>query len=203
MSALPRFSCIILSAGNSFRMGRHKALLSFGNQNISFLEMIIKAYRKAGASQVIVVVNEELKEMLSGSELFENGEAEIVVNHRPGLGRFYSLKKGLSLAEPDNLVFVQNVDNPFVDVNLLISMLSLIDEADVVVPSFSGRSGHPVLINQLVCKAAIDLADMNVRLDVFFKSFGRAHMEVDHDKIFANVNTPDDYKRLFPGGAIA
>lgn len=103
------------------------------------------------------------------------------------------------MAEPDNLVFVQNVDNPFVDVNLLISMLSLIDEADVVVPSFSGRSGHPVLINQLVCKAAIDLADINVRLDVFFKSFGRAHMEADHDRIFVNVNTPDDYKRLFPG----
>ena len=197
MCALPRFSCIILSAGNSVRMGSHKALLSFGDHNISFLEKIVQAYQHAGVSQIVVVVNKELKEILNGKGIGSTENVELVVNHNPEKRHFLSLKKGLSMVDADNLVFIQNIDNPFVHEGVLSIMMTASLKGDVIVPSFNGKSGHPVLLNQFVCKAAIDLDDINVRLDVFFQSFRKVKIEVNNDDIFVNVNTPDDYKRLF------
>jgi molybdenum cofactor cytidylyltransferase len=192
-------SCIILSAGNSGRMGMHKALLPFGDENLTFLEKITQSYHQAGINQVIVVLNEALYNLLKTRKIALPGEVEIVVNPHPEKGRFFSLQTGLSKVMAGSHVFIQNADNPFTEPVLLADMIENRAKAGVIFPSYSGKAGHPVLINASVCESARMCLNPDIRLDYFLRDFPSFFVESDNCRILVNINTPSDYRREFEG----
>lgn len=201
MNAFAHTSCIILSAGGSGRMGMHKALLGFGDEQVTFLEKITKAYAKAGIAQTIVVVNNDLHKSIIADQPGPDlpGNVRIVINARPELGRFNSLLIGMGFVKAGSHVFFQNVDNPFVDLLLLKEMIAQKDRAEVVVPMFSGVTGHPVLIGPLLCKAMAGCDDPEMRIDQFLKKFSFFEVESSDRSILVNINTLSDYNNEFPG----
>ena len=185
-------SCVILSAGSSARMGTHKALLKFDSQK-TFIQKITDTYLLAGIDQVIVVANSELFKLINNSSLTLSEKLLLVINDRPELGRFYSLQNGVSLVPKGNSCFFQNIDNPFTTEKLLRELIIHKDEADVILPAFQNKTGHPVLINPSVVLEINSLRDYEVRIDEFLNQFTGKEIESPDPKILLNINSPDDY----------
>lgn len=185
-------SAIILSAGNSERMGGHKALLKFDSER-TFLQKITETYLLAGIDQVIVVLNSELYKLISESSLALSGKVKLVVNNKPELGRFYSLQTGVKLFPPGNYCFFQNIDNPFTTEELLKELILHKAKAGVIIPIFQKKSGHPVLVSPLVIQRIFEGIDYKIRIDTFLNQFTEKKIEVPDPKILLNINSPDDY----------
>ncbi len=198
MHAFARISCIILSAGSSFRMGEHKALLGFGNSGATFLEKITATYADSGIGKVVVVVSGELNEKIGLANLNLSENVHLVVNHHPEKGRFFSLKTGMAYIEEGFSVFLQNVDNPFIYPDLLTAMVRVEEDGEVIMPVCQGKAGHPVLMNHRVCKAVAEECNPEIRIDQFLSKFRRIPVLTDHDDILININTPGDYALAFP-----
>jgi len=186
-------SCVILSAGSSARMGTHKALLRFDYKK-SFIQKITETYLLAGIEQVVVVVNSELLKQINKiiPELTE--KVIFVINDKPELGRFYSLQTGIKYLKPGNSCFFQNIDNPFTAIELLDELIIHKEEADVIIPAFHKKSGHPVLINPSVVKRISTCIDYEMRIDVFLKRFTEKRIAIQEQRILININSPEEYK---------
>jgi CTP:molybdopterin cytidylyltransferase MocA len=185
-------SCIILSAGSSARMGTHKALLKFDSER-TFLQKITETYMLAGIEQVIVVVNSELHTLINERIPALSGKVKLAVNDKPELGRFYSLQTGVKHLKTGHSCFFQNIDNPFTSQKLLNEIIIHKDEADVLLPAFQDKTGHPVLINPLVLYNINAGCDYELRVDVFLKQFKEKRIGIPDPKILMNINSPADY----------
>ena len=192
MKPFEHVSCIILSAGNSERMGSHKALLKF-NDGITFLEKITQTYKEAGIEQVIVVVNTSLAEILANGGMTFSPGVEFIVNSNPEWGRFHSFHTGVSHLKSGNFCFFQNIDNPFVTSTLLQTIISAMKEADLVIPVFQDKSGHPVLFNPDIADRILSTVEADVRIDQFLKQFCVKKIEVHDPRILININSKEDY----------
>lgn len=185
-------SCVILSAGSSGRMGSHKALLAYDNER-NFLQKIAGTYCQAGIDEVIVVVNAELLILMRQANIALPQNVKMVVNHKPALGRFYSLQTGLKLVTPGHSCFFQNIDNPFVSGETLDKMISFNEKADVVKPCFGEKSGHPVLVGPTVIRAIIAEADFTNHIDAFLRGYTLLKVDIQDARILTNINQPADY----------
>jgi molybdenum cofactor cytidylyltransferase len=185
-------SCVILSAGSSARMGTHKALLKFDYET-TFLQKITETYLLAGIDQVFVVVNSELFKLIRESSPPLSNQVKLVVNVNPELGRFYSLQLGVKQLKLGNLCFFQNIDNPFTSEILLRELILHKKEADVIIPTFQNKSGHPVLISPSVIEEILKEQVSDLRIDLFLKRFGIKKIETSDHNILVNINSPEDY----------
>ena len=100
-------SALILAAGFSKRMGSCKALLKTPCGK-SFLEFIVDGYCQAGIRNIVVVVNENLMSEVESNYAELKKKCWFVVNRKPELGRFTSIKIGLSVINSSNFVFLHN-----------------------------------------------------------------------------------------------
>lgn len=185
-------SCVILSAGSSMRMGTSKALLKFNAQN-TFIQQISETYLLAGIEQIIVVVNSELYDLIEKSEITLSPKVILVINKRPELGRFYSLQTGIRYVNVGNFCFFQNIDNPYTSVEILNSINSQKNKAEVIIPVYKQNAGHPILINPLVTNEIRISISTEIRIDEFLNPFGKKHVQAIDNSILANINSPQDY----------
>ncbi|MCK4677023.1 MAG: NTP transferase domain-containing protein [Bacteroidales bacterium] len=188
-------SVVILAAGQSTRMGRPKFALKF-DENLTFLEKIITGYNSFGCRQIIVVLNEEGETFLKNNPIKLFSNITIVTNFHPEWERFYSIKIGLRQLNEFSCVFIHNVDNPFVNKQVLKSLQGEMAETDYVVPCFKGRGGHPVLLSKKMIKHIIAEKNPELNFRDFLKRHAKKMVEVEDESVLVNVNTSEDYKRL-------
>ncbi len=189
-------SCVILSAGNSERMGTPKALLKFDSQT-TFIEKIINTYLKCGIKDIVIVINSDLYEIISVSKIKLPKEVVLVINKHPEHGRFYSLKSGLEKIKKGNGCFFQNIDNPFTSSQTLLEMLNNNTEFDLVIPVFNDKRGHPVLISSEIVNQTIKTPLIDVPINIFLRTFKPIYIEVQDVSIQANINSQADYAFWF------
>lgn len=194
MGLFARSSCIILSAGSSLRMGTHKALLKF-DRNITFIQKEINTYSEVGVEQIIVVTSPELYRLLQDENLTNSQKVTLVINEKPEAGRFYSLQSGVAKLKPGYHSFFQNIDNPFTSTDLLKELIKHKDEADVIIPTFRNKAGHPVLLSDKVLKQVLNEKDTDVRIDQFLKKFSGMRIETSENRILANINSQEEYRK--------
>jgi molybdenum cofactor cytidylyltransferase len=193
---MKNISTIILAGGESRRMKRSKAFLKF-DDNISFLEKIIDEYRTAGVYKIVLVINvsipnNENKQILSQLD----DKITIVYNKHTEKGRQYSIKLGLSFINESDNCFIQNIDNPFVNANLLKNMISIIKFGSYISPTYKGKGGHPVLISSLICKHILEKEEASLTLRDILKEFNKITIPSNRS-VLININTNDDYKKYF------
>jgi len=188
-------SVIILAAGKSSRMKRPKFALAF-DENYTFLEKIIQEYDKFGCEEIIVVLNQEgISEVNRLNLVLKN--STIVVNEHPEWERFYSIQLGIQQLHTKHPVFIHNADNPFVNLDILKSMIALNGTPDYVVPSYKGIGGHPILISDTVCQAIVSEKNKACILSDFLKKFEQKRVVVNDEHILININTKEIYKEYF------
>lgn len=187
-------------------MGQCKALLPLSGAT-TFVERLAHVFLTAGLDPVLVTVppgedGKRIQQALSQLPVM------CVENEAPELGLSGSVLTALRhAAEPDGLV-LSPVDCPFVDAELVRSLLLLLRTAVAAAPEVAGVRGHPVAFSRatfellLTCaarggpRAVLDALGPDVAL-----------LPWPDPRVIEDVDTPEDYERLLdlpvpvPGGS--
>ena len=191
-----KYSAIILSAGKSARMGVPKFSLQFDGKT-TFLENLLNEYISYGCQEIVVVFNSEGLLLFNQLNLNLPNCVTIIVNKHPEWERFYSLKLATKALHEINPVFVSNIDNPFVNHILLDSLSEFSRCAEYIHPVYNGRGGHPFLLSEkVVADLTVEEKDQ-IHLKEFLGRYSKKSVSVDDDKILLNINTEEEYKRIF------
>jgi molybdenum cofactor cytidylyltransferase len=196
----------MLSAGFSFRMGRDKALLawppqaSVGSWRDTFLGAAIE--RLGSVCDLVIVVgganSATLAPLVSSS-----GADALVVNPDPQRGQFSSLRIGLQevLNRGRDAAFVALVDRPPASRStyerLRRKFLERNDDCLAVVPEYSGKHGHPIVIGREMIEAMLRAPEESNAREVMHAHQERiTYITVNDPFVTTNINTEEDYNRL-------
>ncbi len=185
---------IILASGLSERMGQPKPMLRW-SKSLTFLEKIINEYFEASCSRIICMINKKTESFCSNLDTKDN--VRFVVNHHPEWGRLYSIKTGIQEIADEDFCFIQNVDNPFVNIEIIEKLFENRDPEAWCSPVYKGKGGHPVLLTKNIIRKISEVEDLNYTLIDILDSFKRKNIEIESDSILRNINTPEDYLNFF------
>lgn len=185
---------IIIAAGSSSRIGAFKPLLDFGESNI--IGTIIQKLRASGRGSIIVVsgYNHQLLEAeLKGYPVC------LVVNEDYRRGMLSSIQSGLRAASKTaSGALIYLVDQPFVKVDTLEKIISAFAEgrAGIVLPSYQGKHGHPIIIARKYFDEVFELDNSIGLRQLIGRHRDDIHeVDVSTDDILRDINTWEDYQR--------
>jgi molybdenum cofactor cytidylyltransferase len=185
-------SAIVLAAGKSERMGTPKALLIL--QGKTFLENILNAISDAGIERTVVVVGHHRNEIAGGVM----PPATVVFNPDYEQGMITSLQAGIrALPKETPGALLCLVDHPLVDPSTIQSLAVHLASNRIVLPTFEGRRGHPVLFGSDVLAEILALSPSQGANIVVRRDPNRiVQVPVNSPGILVDVDTPEDFQRL-------
>jgi len=189
-------SAIVLAAGNSGRMGRLKAFLPFDDKQC-FLEKIIVEFLTFGVQKLVVVLNMEGIKAFEKLSSPQTGQVQTVLNLFPERERFYSIQTALKALGKTQPVFIHNVDNPFVNREVLKGLSEANKKNSYVVPFFQNEGGHPILLSGEIVNDIVSAVDYSFNFRIFLQSYSKIKVPVNDNHILSNINTPEEYNRYF------
>jgi CTP:molybdopterin cytidylyltransferase MocA len=191
---------IVLAAGASIRMGRPKALLRAGGR--TFIRTILDALREGGASEAVVVVRPGQDPVLA--EIASSDFGRAVVTSRADEGQLSSLVAGLDAIDCPGVAaaLVTLVDVPLIQAATIRVLLARAEASasPILRAVHNGRHGHPVIFKHGLFDG-LRRADPAVGAKAVFRTSSIEDVEVDDAGVIEDVDTPDDYRRLFGAGA--
>ena len=193
-------AAVVLSAGESSRMGRPKALLPIAGQ--TFIEKIVSALEHTSVGKIIVVLGHNAEEM---KQRIKQLAVEILVNPEYRLGQLSSLQVAVRRLQSDENcdgVLVHLVDHPYVNPDLVNLMAQRFFESGklIVVPRHGGQRGHPVILSRKLFGELL-----NAPMDEGAKAVVNAHrdetLEIDTDDegVTIDIDTPELYRQHVKG----
>jgi len=194
-SEIESISCVILSAGFSSRFGSFKALYNFRGKPL--IEYALSS-GSPFCSEIIIVGGHNFEVL----ESYFKGEKDIILCKNPGYekGMFTSVKVGTKHVKNARFL-VLPVDIPFVEQNTIKKLISFPETGKVLIPSYQGKNGHPVLLNEKL-KSIILSADDNSKLNSLIKSSEWEAIDVEDPMIICDINKKEDLINNFGNYAI-
>jgi molybdenum cofactor cytidylyltransferase len=191
---------VILSAGESSRMGRPKALLPIEGQK--FIERIVGALRQSRADRIIVVLGHNADEM---RRQIEHLSVDILINPAYQSGQLSSLQVAIRhIQKNDDCdgMLVHLVDHPYINPVLVDLMIERFYQSGrlIVVPRHQGSRGHPVIFARQLFDELLDAP-----IDQGAKAVVNAHreetleIETAEEGITIDIDTPELYRRYVKG----
>ena len=190
-AAAHKVAAIVLAAGQSRRMGPiNKLLADIGGKPMT--AHVVDAAIESGASPVIVVTGHE-------PERLEEALAERNVRfiHNPDFadGLSTSLRAGLSLLDADiDGAVVCLGDMPGVSAAHIDRLIAAFDPAAghaIIVPTFNGKRGNPVLWHRRFFARMSDVSgDVGARHLIGDNEDSLLEIAMDDDAILADLDTP-------------
>ena len=183
---------IVLAAGKSERMGKPKALLRLRGK--TFLENILAAISSSSVEETCVVVGHHQDEI----EPHVKPPARLVFNPDYEQGMITSLQAGIRcLPSRTSGALLFLVDHPLVESETIESLVRKVGPDRIVLPTFRGRRGHPVLFGAAILQEILGLSATQGANIVVHKDPGRiVEVQVDSPGILVDVDTPEDFLRL-------
>src|SRR5262245_35976882 len=187
---------LVLSAGESSRMGRPKALLPING--VRFVEKIVSTLKSTNVGNIIVVLGHNAEEI---QRKISDLPVTILINHDYKRGQLSSLQVAIrhleSSGSPVDGILVHLVDHPYINAQLVNSMINRFYETKklIVVPRFQGRRGHPVIFAR-----ALFVELLAAGTDQGAKPVVHAHrddtLEIDTDDkgVLIDIDTPEEYR---------
>jgi molybdenum cofactor cytidylyltransferase len=186
-------SAILLGAGESRRMGVDKLLLPWGGKTV--LDRCFETLLRSEVQELVVVLGIRNERV---TNLFQGRKIKVVVNPYSNRGMSTSIRRGLQIIRPScHGILIALGDQPLLKtrtVNVLIHAFEK-GKAGIIVPSFQGRRGHPVIFHRRYKKELLDL-----RGDVGGRSIIERYPEdvrvvpVKSIGVVKDVDTWQDYK---------
>jgi molybdenum cofactor cytidylyltransferase len=193
---------LILAAGESSRMGTPKATLTYCGR--TFLERIVQTLRQIDIERIVVVLGHQAEDIQRHIKI---GPAQVVINPDYRRGQTSSLQVGLRslIADEPEAVVLCLVDHPAVSAETVRRIVATFWQcgAPVVIPTYQGRRGHPVLIGHQVFDELLGLA-CDVGADSVVRRYRPAtqFVEVEDEGIVIDVDDPESYRRLISSGML-
>jgi len=173
-------------------MGAFKPLLPFGNKTV--IECCIDYLHEGGIDEIVVVLGhraEDIRQHITG--------VTFAVNPDPDSEMGASIAAGVSeLSETAKATLIVLVDHPAVPSAVVSTLFESWQRgARIVIPTWQGRGGHPVLVD-LSFKAELLNLPVSGGLRAFFEAHRNAVKRVPFDSPFIarDMDTWDDYRAL-------
>ncbi len=199
---MPETVAILLSAGESSRMGELKALLPWQGQTL--LAHQISSLAQGGVDRIIVVLGHRSQELLP--ELEGKPRVEWVLNPRYLEGKTTSIKAGLGALGsrlPESILLL-NVDQPRSG-GLVENLLNQHRASGslVTMPTYQGKGGHPVIFDGALLGEleGINEEKQGVREVVRRHEAATLRLPVATEEVLWDLNTPEQYRSALGGGA--
>lgn len=167
---MSRISAVLLGAGQSRRMGVDKLSLPWGKKTL--LERCFETLLRSEVQELIVVLSLRNK---GARDLFQGPKVKIVLNPLSRMGMSTSIRRGLHEIHPRcQGILIALGDQPFLKTRTINALIRAFDQGKgrIIIPSFQGRTGHPVIFHRRFKKELL-----NLRGDVGGRSIIESHPE--------------------------
>ncbi len=178
---------IVLAAGFSSRMGSFKPAMMLGEKSV--VERAIDSLSPI-CTKVFVVGGHRIEELRAA--VGDRIDAEILFNRDFEKGMFTSVKTGARAVSAERALILP-CDIPTVKVQTCREILEI--EADIVVPKYRGRKGHPVALSKKIIPDLLGRPD-DFNLRDFIREIGLETVEVDDEGILLDMDVWEDFEIL-------
>jgi len=154
-------SAILLGAGESKRMKVNKLSLPWGRETV--FEHCFNTLLRSKAGEIIVVLNkqnEEMKDRFEKKSASTTKKVKVTFNPYYKRGMSTSIHKGLQVMDQRSEgILISLGDQPFLKTRTINVLLHAFQQrkGGIVVPSFKGMKGHPVIFHQMFRKELLKL----------------------------------------------
>jgi molybdenum cofactor cytidylyltransferase len=178
---------IILAAGLSSRAESYKMTLSFNNKTVieNTIDNMLDFCKR------IIVVGGHLIENLQPI-VDRYSKVDLVLNEDYLQGMYSSVKKGMSCIREDRFFFTPG-DYPMIAPEVYKELL--LHNAPIVIPTFQGRKGHPILFNSEVIEDVLHCAAYKTLREVI-NNKQTVLTAVSCSGIIMDLDTRSDYHKL-------
>ena len=192
-------AAVVLSAGESSRMGSPKALLPISG--VPFIEEIVRALKGTKIDRIIVVLGHHAEEI---QKRIAHLPVTFVVNRDYAKGQLSSLIVAIrSLAaekttEKIDGVLVHLVDHPFISPALVDHMIDRFYETRklIVIPRCGGRRGHPVIFSSRLFPELLSAPlEKGAKVIVHAHRDETLEIETDFAGVTIDIDTPEEYRQ--------
>lgn len=191
-------SAVVLAAGRSQRMGRPKMTLPWGDSTV--IGQVVSTLSNAGLDEILVVTggaHQEVEGALQGAP------CRLVFNPEYAAGEMTrSLQAGLEAADKASIAaLVVLGDQPQIELSIVRSILAefLESQAELVVPSFQMRRGHPWVITRSLWPEVLAIRPPNTLRDFLSARNALIHYyPVASASVLMDLDTPEDYQKYHP-----
>jgi molybdenum cofactor cytidylyltransferase len=161
------------------------------------IQAVVRSLKASPVSKILVVLGHRAGEI--AAELEGEG-AQIVLNPGFALGMLTSVQAGAAAApEETEWLLIALGDQPSLRPEIVIRLLDEASRepvASILVPSYGGRRGHPLLIHARH-RQEIGSLDPEVGLKELLRRHPDAirHVVVEDEAVLHDMDTPEEYER--------
>lgn len=186
---------VVLAAGSSARMGRPKPLVRLAGTPL--LAHALQSLRGSTVRDIVVVLGSSAEEVRRDVPL---EGTRVIVNERYSDGMSSSIRAGLEAAPDRAEAFLIVLgDQPLVSSATIDALVRRrrVEHARIVVPSFRGTRGNPVLFDRSLAPEIEDVrGDVGCRSVVADHASEVVEVPVEDPGILLDVDTPGDLEAL-------
>ena len=187
---------VVLSAGESSRMGRPKALLPIDGQ--TFIERIVAALKQTKVGKIIVILGHNAREL---EAKISHLPVKILINTDYKQAQLSSLQLAVRDLQADadcDGMLVHLVDHPYLAPALVQEMIRRFYETKkrIIVPKFHGKRGHPVIFSNALFGELLS-APMAEGAKAVVNAHRAETLEIDtqEEGIAVDIDTPELYQQ--------
>ena len=188
-------SAILLAAGQSKRMdGENK--LTKEIKGIPLIKLSVKNILASSVDELIIVLGYQ-KEIIE-KLIDKNEKIKFVFNKDFESGMATSIKAGLNhLSKKTEAFFICLGDMPMVSHDIYDQLVKSKNNKEVIVPTYKGQQGNPVLFNKSMKEKVIDISgDIGAKKILKLNKDKILNLEIDDQSIVKGFNTQGDFSSL-------
>jgi molybdenum cofactor cytidylyltransferase len=194
---------VVLSAGESSRMGRPKALLPV--DGVRFIEKIVTALKSTRVAKIIAVLGHDADEM---RRQIGDLPVTMVVNPNYKQGQLSSLVAAINSIQSSkdsasiDGILVHLVDHPYINPDLVNLMIDRFHETKklIVVPRYQGRRGHPVIFSSALFAELLAVPpDQGAKTVVHAHRDETLEIDTEDEGVTIDIDTPEEYRKHVEG----
>jgi molybdenum cofactor cytidylyltransferase len=191
---MAKISAILLGAGRSRRMGEDKLSLPWGRKTV--FEHCLEILLRSEAKEVIVVLSDRTGRMAGR---LKRRRVELVMNPDDREGMASSIRRGIKAVHPgSDGILIALGDQPTLKtrtVNVLVRAFTE-GKGEIIVPSFRGKRGHPVIFHKKYQKELMQLkGDTGGRAIIERYPDAVRVVRVRSQGVVKDIDTWQDYRR--------
>ena len=189
-------------------MGRLKPLLPYGPGTV--IEAVVRSLKASPVAEILVVTGHRKDELAAAlADLVGDRETaapeqsaiglRLVENPDYRLGMLSSLRRGLAAAPAATDWFLLALaDQPELPPAVVTQLLDAAgDQPAVLIPTYAGRRGHPILIHAALKPSIEALPDEGGLRQLWARRPELVrHLPVTDPAVLHDMDTPEDYARL-------
>ncbi len=185
---------IILSAGESKRMGTPKQLLPWGKTII--LQQVIENAQASRLDRILLVLGSRADEI--AAKITVSAKTNIVVNQDYKEGMSSSVKCGIKNTPAEAEAFMLLLgDQPFISAQIIDKVLDTYRNSNdgIVIPVYDGKHGHPVIFDAKYKQELLAIGDRGAKAVTEKHSAEIVEVPVDAPEVLTDIDTPLDYQK--------